>query len=63
MMPKRMQIVDSNNSTIELKGFGSDDMGAPFDNYGMTLHIIADEIDHISLHIYDRGIRIDFIND
>jgi len=64
--PKRMKVVMSSKDTITLRGYGADPMlaGRPpqiQENYGITLHLKDDAVDHISYHYHDRNVRIDFL--
>lgn len=63
--PKRMRIISSDEKHIILRGFGPDPMLANRPpqiqkNYGITIHLIKNDIDHISYYYYDRNVRIDF---
>lgn len=58
MSEKQMRLVEENNDKISLRGFGIDTMGASFANYGLTLHKSNENINKITLHMYDRNIDI-----
>jgi len=58
MAEKRMKLINENSEKIILRGFGTDAMGASFDDYGLTLHKANNEINKITLHMHDRNIDI-----
>jgi hypothetical protein len=60
MHPKRMKIISQNNDKIELKGFGNDPLGVPFSSYGITLHLINDDVERVVLHMYDKKVDIEY---
>ncbi len=39
MAPKQMKVIESNNDKIVLRGYGRDEMGASFADYGLTINI------------------------
>ncbi len=64
--PKRMRVVASSAEEITLRGYGQDPMltGRPpqiQENYGIKLHMKRGSIDHVSYYLYDRNVRIDFL--
>ena len=61
MAPKQMRIVNQSQNHIELRGFGHDEMGEPFSNYGVTLHLVGNYVDKIALHMHDRGVIIEYL--
>ena len=60
MHPKRMKIIFQNDSKIELRGFGNDSIGTPFSGYGITLHLVNNDIDRVILHMFDRNVDIEY---
>lgn len=62
MAPKRMKVIDSNAGTITLRGFGLDDMGSPFSDYGLEIYLKENQIDSISLFLHDRDVKIDYLD-
>jgi hypothetical protein len=60
MAPKQMKIIEQNKSSIKLRGYGTDQMGNPFADYGLTLHLENKIIDKITLHLHDRNIDISY---
>lgn len=61
MAPKQMKIVEQNNTTIKLRGFGRDPMGNSFADYGLTFFITKNEVEKVSLHMFDRNIEIVYL--
>lgn len=61
MAPKQMKIIESNSEKIVLRGFGQDMMGAPFSDYGITLNKVNNNVESITLHMYDRNIQIKYL--
>lgn len=60
MHPKRMKITEQNEKKIELRGFGNDQFGAPFSNYGLTCHINGNEIERVVLHMIEKKVDIEY---
>ena len=58
MAEKQMKIIEETDEKIILRGFGKDALGSSFVDYGLTLHKNNDDIDKITLHMYDRNIDI-----
>lgn len=58
MAPKQMKIIEQGADVIKLRGFGYDKMGASFADYGVTLFLTSNEIEKLSLQMYDRNIEI-----
>lgn len=58
MTPKQMKIIEQNTSHIRLRGYGTDKTGDSFEDYGLTLHINNQEIEKITMHVYDRSVDI-----
>lgn len=62
MAPKQMKIIHKTENHIVLRGFGTDDFGNTFSDYGMTLELINGKIIQCILHMYDRDIDIEYKN-
>ncbi|HMO41585.1 MAG TPA: hypothetical protein PKE26_16590 [Kiritimatiellia bacterium] len=61
MAPKQMKILKRGSGSIEMRGFGYDQMGTPFESYGIMLHISPDdEITQVDLLMHDRGVVITY---
>jgi len=63
MAPKQMKIIEQTASKIKLKGYGADPMGNSFADYGLTLHLKNNQVDTVSLHMYDRNVEIIYYKD
>lgn len=61
MSPKKMHIVKVTAECIELRGFGFDQMGFPFNNYGMSVYFHENKIVKCVLHMFDRGITLEYL--
>ena len=60
MAPKVMKVVSNENGKITLKGFGNDPMGNPFSTYGLSIHTKNESIAKVVLHMFDRGVDIEY---
>lgn len=58
MSPKQMKFIEENNEKISLRGFSTEQAGASFADYGLTLHKLNNIIELVTLHMYDRNINI-----
>ncbi len=61
MAPKQMKLIESDNQKTILKGFGSDTMGSSFSDYGLTIFHNNGSIEKCILHMYDRGVDIEYL--
>lgn len=61
MAPKQMKILENNGEKIILKGYGRDAYGASFADYGLTIHHSNGNIKKCILHMYDRGVDIEYL--
>ena len=61
MAPKKMCVVNKTDSIIELRGFGTDAIGFPFSNYGMTLFHDGRQLVKCVLHMFDRGVDLEYL--
>ena len=61
MAPKPMRIVKEDQNSIELRGYGYDEMGEPFSDYGIVLHLSNAIVEKISLILWDRNVRIEYL--
>jgi tetratricopeptide (TPR) repeat protein len=62
MAPKQMKLIAIDNVKIQLKGYGSDAMGASFADYGLTIFHDNGKIEKCVLHMYDRGVDIVYLS-
>lgn len=60
MAPKRMRIIESNDSMIVLRGFGKDPGGVSFEDYGGTIYIKSGKVEKIVMHMHDRNVYIEY---
>ncbi|MDE5809027.1 MAG: hypothetical protein K2H59_01940, partial [Muribaculaceae bacterium] len=58
MSPKQMKIVQNTDNKIVLKGFGTDRMGSPFSDYGISIEYTGSNINNIKLDMFDRNVSI-----
>lgn len=61
MAPKPMKIIKEDFNSIELRGYGYDEMGEPFSDYGIILHLSNSIVEKISLILWDRNVRIEYL--
>ncbi len=61
MAPKRMRIISVEGNIIQLRGYGFDQMGGSFADYGIVLLIENSEIYRVQLNMYDRNISIVYL--
>ena len=62
MSPKQMRVINKTPSEIKLRGFGKDNFGSSYQDYGITICFSGLEIDHIKLHLLDKGVVIKYIS-
>lgn len=61
MAPKQMKLIGADSEKIQLKGYGRDQMGASFADYGLTIFHDNGNIEKCVLHMYDRGVDIEYL--
>lgn len=61
MAPKQMKLIRADNKKIEMKGYGYDQMGSSFADYGLTIFLEGQRIEKCILHMYDRGFDIEYL--
>ena len=61
MAPKRMRIGSVDENIVNLRGYGFDQMGRPFSDYGIALLVENNMISRVQLNMYDRGISIVYL--
>ncbi|WP_157209259.1 hypothetical protein [Mariniflexile maritimum] len=61
MAPKQMKIIQQNNDKIVLRGYGYDNMGSSFADYGLSIHFGNGKVDKCILHMHDRGVDIEYL--
>ena len=61
MAPKQMRVIRTEGSEVELRGFGTGQMGVSFSDYGLTLHFSGSEVEKAMLHLHDRNVDIEYL--
>lgn len=61
MAPKRMRVVSVDGNVVELRGYGFDQLGGDFSDYGVVLLIEDSEISRLQLNMFDRNICIVYL--
>ncbi|TQD39163.1 hypothetical protein FKR84_06245 [Haloflavibacter putidus] len=61
MAPKQMKIQSADNEKIELVGFGTDQMGASFSDYGLSIYHNQGKLRKCVLHMFDRNVDIEYL--
>lgn len=61
MAPKQMRLQQTDSEKIILKGYGCDAFGASFADYGLTIYHNNGDIEKCVLHMYDRGVDIEYL--
>jgi hypothetical protein len=60
MATKQMKIINESDTKIDLKGFGYDNLGSSFADYGITLILNGNEIEKIILNMFDRNVEMHY---
>lgn len=64
MATKPMIIAYTEENSVELRGFGQDNFGNEYDDYGLTIHFDEKgEPEKCVLHMHDRGIDIEYLKE
>lgn len=61
MAPKRMRVISVDGNIVELRGYGFDQLGGDFSDYGLVLLIEDSEITRLQLNMFDRNICIVYL--
>lgn len=61
MAPKRMKLISTANNIYRFVGFGTDQFGVPFSHYGISVYLENDTAQKIVLHLFDKGVDIEYI--
>ena len=61
MATKRMRIESVSDNIIQMRGYGVNQLGASFADYGIVLLIEEKTIKRIQLNLYDRNISIVYL--
>ena len=62
MAPKRMKIVSVDGNIVELRGYGYDQLGGSFADYGVAVLIEEGSISRLQLNMFDRNISIIYLH-
>lgn len=63
MAPKQMIPVTVNENIVVLRGFGHDEMGGEFSNYAVSIYHDGFHITKCVLHILNRDVEIEYLNE
>jgi hypothetical protein len=61
MAPKQMKIIEQTKDKIILRGFGYDNIGSSFTDYGLTIKLNMEEVEKCIIHMYDRNVDIEYL--
>tara|TARA_B110000238_G_scaffold82190_1_gene90495 strand:- start:161 stop:568 length:408 start_codon:yes stop_codon:yes gene_type:complete len=61
MAPKQMKIIHQTDNKIVLRGYGQDNMGSSFADYGLSIYYKNDIVEKCILHMYDRSVDIEYL--
>lgn len=61
MAPKQMKIIKQTKDKIVLRGYGLDEMGGSFSDYGLTIHYKNGSVEKCILHMYDKKVDIEYL--
>lgn len=58
---KQMKIIKQSQNLVVLRGYGHDQMGSAFTDYGLTIHFDNSSVSKCILHMHDRNVDIEYI--
>lgn len=61
MAPKLMKIIQQSDNMIVLRGYGHDEMGGSFADYGLTIRFVSGAVNKCILHMHDRNVDIEYL--
>lgn len=61
MTPKPMKIINRTENTIELRGYGKDEYGDSYSDYGIILYMSNGKVEKITLIMWDREVKIEYL--
>ncbi len=61
MAPKQMKIVNVNGNVFQFRGYGYDQLGTAFSDYGIDIMVDDNKIYRIQLNMFDRKINIVYL--
>lgn len=62
MAHKQMKTIEESADKIVLRGYGHDQMGGSFADYGLTIQLDNGHIKKCILHMYDRHVDIEYLS-
>lgn len=60
MSPKRMKVIGTEKGKVILRGYGNDQLGASFEDYGLTIYHSDGKVEKCILHMHDRNVDIEY---
>ena len=61
MAPKQMKIIQETKDKVVLRGYGYDNMGSSFADYGLSIYYKNDIVEKCILHMHDRSVDIEYL--
>ncbi|WP_298265949.1 tetratricopeptide repeat protein [uncultured Lutibacter sp.] len=61
MAPKQMKIIQQTTDKIILRGYGYDNFGSSFADYGLSIYYKNGIVEKCILHMHDRNIDIEYL--
>ena len=61
MAPKQMKIIQQTNDKVILRGYGFDNMGSSFADYGLSIYYKNSIVEKCILHMHDRNVDIEYL--
>ena len=61
MAPKQMKLIEATDERVTLKGYGADNSGVSFADYGLTILRNNGSVQKCILHMIDRKVDIEYL--
>jgi hypothetical protein len=61
MAHKQMKVIEESENKTVLRGFGFDQMGSSFADYGLTVFTDNGQVSKCILHMHDRNVEIEYL--
>lgn len=61
LSPKQMEVIESSDEKIVLRGFGQDLMEGSFSDFGLSILLENGNVEKCILHMHDRNINIEYL--
>jgi hypothetical protein len=61
LSPKQMEVIESSDKKIVLRGFGQDLMEESFSDFGLSILLENGNVEKCILHMHDRNINIEYL--